>query len=576
MTTITGTDAACRHVWARRDDLADPTSQALAAGSDPPVGRAALRGAAIGFCLVAVAVTVSINHWSDAGLGAALGMGLFVGVWGGCGFGGMLGATLCLAHADELEHAKASPGRDEPTYGRPPVPTKTAQHRANQPVLWQPLDGGGAVTSVVGGKAAALDRLVENGALVPRAAALTVEAYRSFVDSAVLGPFLAALPTGADPSRLLELAEDVHGPFLEARLPPAVAEAIGQAYQHASAGGVVAVRSSAVAEDLASASFAGQYRSFLGVGQDGLERAVRLCWASLWAPGARAYRHAQGFETSDLAMGVVIQTMVEAERSGVVFTLDPTGSDPGLVRVEAVEGLGERLVSGEVTPEVFHVRRSDLTVLEDDGLPFLPELVRRTLEIEESMGGPQDIEWSLADGRLYVLQARPVTGGFASQSDGFDTPPVSGATFTPAGVGEMLPGALPPLLWTINAPMLNDAFITLFARLGIRPAGPSQPMVGRFRGRAALNLSLLKAAARRMPRGSEVEVERQYLGRVISEETRHPPLRVRERVTRVGPALRALRLRRRLVVDAEVFGEAAALALTLDPDLARTPTASLV
>lgn len=182
----------------------------------------------------------------------------------------------------------------------------------------------------------------------------------------------------------------------------------------------------------------------------------------------------------------------------------------------------------------------------------------------------------MAAGRLHILQARPVTAGFAPGGDGFDTPPVPGASFTPAGVGEMLPGVLPPLLWTINAPMLEEAFAALYDRLGIRPAGPAQPMLGRFRGRAALNLSLLKAAARRMPGGSGAEVERQYLGRAFTDdEPEHRPTR-RERLTRIAPALRALRLRRSLLQEAEVFLEATGLALSLEPDLTRVPTASLV
>jgi phosphohistidine swiveling domain-containing protein len=238
-----------------------------------------------------------------------------------------------------------------------------------------------------------------------------------------------------------------------------------------------------------------------------------------------------------------------------------------------VEGLGEQLVSGRVTPEVFIVRRSDLAVLEGDAPLFLAELAQRALEIEKRLGGPQDIEWSLAGGQLNFLQARPVTAGLSWGDDGFDTPPPAGATFTSAGIGEMLPGVLPPLLWTTNAPMLNDAFDVLFERLGIRVAGS---MVGRFRGRAALNLSLLRTAARRMPRGSEAEVERQYLGRVISEEEVVPSVSVRERLARVQPALRALRLRRRLVRDADVFVEAAALAVRLDPDLTGASTGSLV
>lgn len=328
--------------------------------------------------------------------------------------------------------------------------------------LWLPLEGHGAVTSLVGGKAAALDQLLGASAPVPQAAALTVDAYRRFVEAAELGPLLTALSNGEDEQGTVAAASEVAEAFLRRSLPPAVRDAIRCAYDYVSAGGRVAVRSSAVAEDSATASFAGQYRSLLDVDAGGVEEAVRLCWASLWAPHARAYRRAKGLAAADVAMGVVVQAMIAAEWSGVAFTVDPTMVDCSLMRVELVEGLGERLVSGELTPDVFHLRRDDLSVVEADAPPFVPELGRWALEIEHHQGQAQDIEWSVAAGRLYVLQARPITAGPAPDGDGFDTPPVPGAQFTPAGIEEMLPGVLPPLLWTSNAPMLEDALSSLF------------------------------------------------------------------------------------------------------------------
>lgn len=442
--------------------------------------------------------------------------------------------------------------------------------------LWQPLDGDGALVSLVGGKAAALDRLVGASAPVPRAAALTVDAYRCFVEEAALGPLLAALAGAEERDGVNTGAEDVEQAFVRASLPAPVRDAIRSAYEHVAGAGAVAVRSSAVAEDSASASFAGQYRSVLDVGAGNVEDAVRLCWASLWTAHARAYRNAKGLGGTDVAMGVVVQAMVAAEWSGVAFTVDPTMADSGLMRVEVVEGLGERLVSGEVTPDVFHLRRDDLATLETDAPSFLPELGRCALDIEDRHGGPQDVEWSVAAGRLYVLQARPITAGHPLEGDGFDTPPIPEAQFTPSGIGEMLPGVLPPLLWTSNAPMLEEAFASLFRRLGIRLPRPAEPMLGRFGGRAALNLSRLKAAARQMPRGAGAEVERQYLGRVITDDVQEAKPTLRQRVGRGRSAALALRLRRSLPRDSEVFLQAAELGLTLQPDLQSAPTASLV
>lgn len=433
------------------------------------------------------------------------------------------------------------------------------------------LDGRGAAAEEVGGKGASLDRLVASGIPIPPAVAITVDAYRAFVDRSGLSDKLRDLPR-ARPEGLQSDTARVEEAFLKAEMPHEIRDAIWRAWEYAAQGKSVAVRSSATAEDLAEASFAGQYASFLEVDRDGLERAVRLVWSSLWHPAGRAYRDALSIESGDIAMAVIVQRLVPAEWSGVVFTVDPTGSHPDALRVEAVEGLGDRLVSGQVTPRVWHLRRSDLSSIEEAPLPFLADLGRRALEIEAAFGAAQDVEWSFAAGRTHILQARPIT---TALGDAFDSVPAPGATYTSAGVGEMLPGVLPPLLWTVNSPLLEDAFAHLYESLGILPGGPEQPMLGRFRGRAALNLSRLKDAARRMPGGSGAEVERQYLGQVFSEEDESPP-RAIDRLRSVKPALRALRLRKRLPRDAEIFLSAADLALSLDPDFERLDTSSLV
>lgn len=440
--------------------------------------------------------------------------------------------------------------------------------------LWRKLDGGAAAAAEVGAKAASLDRLVALDAPVPTAAAITVAAYRQVATSSNLSAFLEHLPPTVDAGDLQEDEGRVDDAFLQVALPDEVMKACEAAYEYASAGEAVAVRSSATAEDLAGASFAGQYRSFMGVGLADLERAVRLCWASLWAPGARAYRHAHGISSRDVAMGVIVQRLVVAERSGVAFTVDPTGAEPERIRIEVVRGMGERLVSGRITPQVFHVRRHDCSAVETGAPQFLPDLARWARRAEEAFGCPQDIEWSVASGGLHLLQARPIT--FPKTGDGFDTPPVPDATFTTAGIDEMLPGTLPPLVWTMNGPLLEDAFASLFRALGTRPRGLTQPMVGRFAGRAALNLSALAAAACHVPGGSAAEVERQYVGRVVSAEPVDPPKGLVDRLRRTRTGRRAMRLRRRLPTDSETFLETVRLTLELRPALDDLPSTTLV
>jgi phosphohistidine swiveling domain-containing protein len=173
----------------------------------------------------------------------------------------------------------------------------------------------------------------------------------------------------------------------------------------------LAIRSSAVDEDLPDASYAGLYTTVLNVTGDGLADAVRQCWASASGERVRSYRPGTG-ETPRIAL--LIQPMVPAEAAGVAFTADPITGDRGVVVVEAVAGLGERLVSGEAAPDAWEVRDATTIrrttagepVLDADQARAVAVLARR---VEQHEGRPQDIEWALCDGKLVLLQARPVT-----------------------------------------------------------------------------------------------------------------------------------------------------------------------
>jgi pyruvate,water dikinase len=407
---------------------------------------------------------------------------------------------------------------------------------------------------------------------VPRAAVLTVDAYRHAVKFGALDDFLATLPERVEPDALEAEAARVDDAFRAVSLPDDLVAAIRDAYALAGRGGRVSVRSSATAEDRMGASFAGQYRSFLDVEAEDVETAARLCWASLWAPAARAYRRAEGIDETDLAMAVIIQQMIESERSGVVFTADPTTSNSDDVRVEVVDGLGERLVSGEATPEVFHARRADRRAIEPNAPVFLGELVDYALAIEDVFDAPQDVEWAVAEGTTYILQARPITTLAVGTDDAFETTGMEGALFTPVGVAEMLPGVLPPLLWTMNAPMVEEAFHTLFATLGV-PADTRQ-MLGRFHGRAALNLSALKSASQKLG-GSGEEVERQYLGRAVSTED-DSARRAGSRARRLRTGFKAIRLRRKAAKNNDIFLEALDILSSLGLEYAEVPSEMLV
>ncbi|MBV9280875.1 MAG: pyruvate, water dikinase, partial [Chloroflexi bacterium] len=177
----------------------------------------------------------------------------------------------------------------------------------------------------------------------------------------------------------------------------------------------VAVRSSASAEDSEAASYAGQQETYLNVsGADEVCRRVVDCWASFFSERALFYRGRKG-SLADLGMAVVVQKMVDPEKSGVMFTVHPVNHRRDRMIVEGVYGLGEQVVSGEVTPDHYVVDRSGKVKLEKlvHGRVLGEEELRRLAELgrklEEYFGRPQDVEWAMADGQIYLLQSRPVT-----------------------------------------------------------------------------------------------------------------------------------------------------------------------
>lgn len=430
---------------------------------------------------------------------------------------------------------------------------------------------------MVGGKGAALDQLIGFGFPVPPSAAVTTEAYRCFARAPEIAALLADLdgrpiPTGEE---LEATRREVDDCFLSAPMPAEVWEAVVSALDGER--GPWAVRSSATAEDLGGASFAGQYSSFLDVTEAGLERALRLVWASLWYPAPRAYRRFRAIDERDLSMAVVVMHMLRPSHAGVLFTTDPLGR-PDDVRVEVVAGLGEQLVSGEATPDIVLVPRGTPTVGPAD-LPFVSELVAMGLRAEASMGVPQDIEWAVEDGRLHLVQARPITTALdeGPQGDGFDTVASDGVTFTTAGIAEMLPGHLGPRLWTLNQPLIEDGFRGLFGQLGADDpalADPDDALVDRIRGRAVLDLDLMKRAAGSIPGGSAEELEHQYFGDMtsarVSTPTRSSPLATMRQGTRT------LKARTAAALESEITIQVVDAVLAAEPDVREATDTSLL
>lgn len=351
-----------------------------------------------------------------------------------------------------------------------------------------------------GGKGANLGELITAGLDVPPGFCVTTAAYRrAVVEAGLVGAIDEALRDVRtdDPASAEIASARITALFEGLTLPDDLAGAILAAYRALGAP-PVAVRSSATAEDLPGASFAGQQATSLNVRDpDALLGAVRRCWASLWSARAIAYRQRQGFHHDRVAVAVVVQQLVPAEVAGVLFTANPvTGARDEMV-VNAALGLGEAVVGGLITPDSFALDRETLTVRErqtgrqevetvlaERGTterPLDPDQAARPtlndaqlarlgevgLAIERHFGGPQDIEWAYADGRLWVLQARPITNlPPAPLEDVRWEPPFPNSAWWRRQVVENLPEPLSPLfdeLYVREGLELSiDAFMAFF------------------------------------------------------------------------------------------------------------------
>ena len=303
---------------------------------------------------------------------------------------------------------------------------------------------------VVGGKGRSLAKMTNAGFAVPGGFLVTTAAYRSFVDANNMQDEILSLakPEVVEGRASFETASNAiqqlfAGGDMSADLDTSIREAYAEMVNDHDVGNPpVAVRSSATAEDLPGLSFAGQQETYLNVrGPDEVVAAVRNCWASLWTTQAISYRHQNGIPSSEVAMAVVTQLMVPSEVSGILFTANPASGERSEMIINASFGLGEAVVSGQVTPDTYIVDRDSRSAKEtmigpkeqkivsdgDQGVrledisdaerevsslsdAMITELAATALSIEQLYDGlPQDIEWAYTGGKLHLLQSRPIT-----------------------------------------------------------------------------------------------------------------------------------------------------------------------
>lgn len=288
---------------------------------------------------------------------------------------------------------------------------------------------GPGLLPAVGGKGLNLGILAAAGLPVPGGFCLTTAASRAVAeDLEGLSAALDSMRPETTPD-LFEAAARVRALILDTAIPEPVAEALRAAYAELGDDEPVAVRSSATAEDLPEASFAGQQDTFLNVaGMEALLDAVRRCWASLWTDRAVAYRAANGIGQREVGIAVVVQRMVQAEAAGVLFTADPVTGTRGQAVIDAARGLGDAVVSGSVNPDHFVLDTASGRVLErrpgnqpEAGQGPAPgksgvtdaqlrELAALGAVAEDVFGAPQDVEWAAdAVGKIWLTQSRPIT-----------------------------------------------------------------------------------------------------------------------------------------------------------------------
>jgi pyruvate,water dikinase len=300
---------------------------------------------------------------------------------------------------------------------------------------------------IVGGKGANLGEMTRANIPVPPGFVVSVDAYFDFMKKSDIIDEIKTLLESLDiedTKQLQRVSAVIKQMFMDSEIMPELADKIKEAYKQLGEG-LVAVRSSATAEDLPEASFAGQQSTYLNIeGPDEVVDAVLRCWASLFEPRAIYYRVQQGFDHFKVGIAVPVQRMIASVTSGVMFTVEPVTSNTKEIVIEAIYGLGEGLVSGEVTPDLYIVDKEKLSIISkrisrqknklarnpgnngkdintwqpiDKDLQEKPKLSDEEIiqlakigkQIEAHYQFPQDIEWAKENGKYFIVQTRPVT-----------------------------------------------------------------------------------------------------------------------------------------------------------------------
>ena len=356
--------------------------------------------------------------------------------------------------------------------------------------------------SVVGTKTLSLARMNRIGLAVPPGFCIRAAAYREHISCndlmAHIENSLNELANTQSDSKK-DILLDIRKAIIDAPMTSILQGQIESHYRTLGAD-PVAVRSSATAEDLPGHSFAGQYETFLGISnlQDCI-KAIKKCWASLWTLRAYEYRQKNGFDHLKVNMAVIVQSLVQADASGVIFTADPVTGYSSRIIIESCSGLGEALVSGKVAPDRFIIDRKKCRIVSkniisepsitDSAVKKLAKLAQKT---EESFGCPQDIEWAMSENKIYLLQGRPITTIPAERSW------EQRQMWCSNPVREVMPDVVTPITLSMLFEVMGEKFFDPVFRLLCCDRG-DHPVYSLIAGRIYFNANIWGAVFRHVP-----------------------------------------------------------------------------
>lgn len=388
--------------------------------------------------------------------------------------------------------------------------------------------------ALAGGKGASLGEMTRAGLPVPPGFAILTTAFDAFQATGSLGKtidtILEAIPDPKDARAVKAASETIRELLIDTEIPPGITTAVRRAFARLGAESV-AVRSSATAEDGATAAWAGQLESYLNTDETSLLMNVKKCWASLFSPRALAYRfhNSEGRRVEGegrrqeagghISIAVVVQKMVDARISGVAFSAHPLTGDTGRIVIEAAEGLGEDLVGGRITPDSYVFDKSSGRIIDRPPLPAdnissgagastatltaggikqvladsdVSNLARLVGRIEDHYGFPVDVEWA-ADDEFYVVQSRPIT----TLTHTAGTP---NQVWSNMNIAEVLPGVVPPLVKDTILGLVGPAISKLLK------LPPDTELATDIKGRLYFNVTGLQAALAKVTGAKDLDV----------------------------------------------------------------------